>query len=459
MKTNTATFGKASQRLALMFRALAHRNYRLYACGQLISLVGTWMQFVAQSWLVYRLTDSAALLGLVGFASQIPVFLLAPIGGAFADNHNRHRILIIVQSIAMLLAAALALLTLTGMVQVWHVFVLASLLGIVNAFDIPTRQSFLIELVGKQDLFNAISLNSSMVNAARLIGPALAGIIVAVAGEGLVFLINTLTYIAVITCLLLMQLPAVVRANGSNSTLAGVFHGFQYAWQTRPVRGLLMLLALVSLVGMPYTVLMPIFADRVLGGGPGALGMLLGASGFGALIGALSLAARSGIYGLGRWVAWASGGFGLGLVLFSFSSHFGLSMAIMVVTGFAMMIEMSASNTLIQTMVPDALRGRVMAVYSMMFMGMAPFGALLAGTLADQVGAPLTVRLGGGICVAGALLFALALPALRREGRQIIVALQMTGGGPANEMTGGKGVLTHAEGGIESARRVDHRTE
>ncbi len=436
-----------------MFRALKHRNYRLYAAGQLISLVGTWMQTVAQSWLIYRLTDSAALLGLIGFASQIPVFLLAPIGGAFADQHNRHRILIFAQALAMLLAATLAVLTLSGVVQVWHVFVLASLLGLVNAFDIPTRQSFLVDLVGKQDLFNAISLNSSIVNGARLIGPALAGVLVVAVGEGWVFAINAISFVAVLAGLLMIRVSIQRPAPQSMSKLQSIIEGFRYAWQTRPVRGLLLLLGLVSLMGMPYAVLMPIFADRILHGGADALGLLMGASGLGALIGALTLAARSGIYGLGRWVACAAGGFGLGLVLFSLSSHFWLSVGIMVVTGFAMMIEMSASNTLIQSMVPDHLRGRVMAVYSMMFMGMAPLGALLAGMLAERIGAPLTVRIGGAFCVIGAACFALALPKLRREGRQIIVALQMTGGSPANEMTGEAGILPHADGGAKTPKR------
>ena len=435
---------KQQNRLALMFRALAHRNYRLYAGGQLISLVGTWMQTVAQSWLVYRLTDSAILLGLVGFASQIPVFLLAPIGGAFADHHNHHRILIIAQTIAMLLAAVLAALTLSGLVRVWHVFALASLLGLVNAFDIPARQSFLVDLVGKQDLFNAISLNSSMVNGARLIGPAVAGVLVAAAGEGWVFLINTVSFVAVIGSLLMMRVKQHRRRGLPTSILTRIIEGFQFAWHTRPVRGLLMLLGLVSLMGMPYAVLMPIFADRILHGGADALGLLMGASGLGALIGALTLAARSDIHGLGRWVAYASGNFGIGLVLFSLSTSFWLSVTIMVFTGFAMMIEMSASNTLIQTLVPDSLRGRVMAVYSMMFMGMAPLGALLAGTLAEHIGAPLTVRIGGTVCIIGAGLFTLALPKLRREARQIIVAQQMTGGSPANEIAGEAAILSNS---------------
>lgn len=441
MDTKTTDSHAGMGRLALMFRALRHRNYRLYVSGQMISLIGTWMQTVAQSWLVYRLTDSAALLGLVGFASQIPVFILAPVGGAFADHHNRHRILIIAQAIAMLLAAALAGLTLSGLIQVWHIFVLASLLGLVNAFEIPTRQSFLVELVGKQDLFNAISLNSSMVNAARMIGPAIAGALIAVVNEGMVFLINAISFSAVLISLTIMRVKPRPHTPLPTSKLASIVEGFQYAWQTRPVRALLLLLGLVSLMGMPYAVLMPIFADRILDRGPDGLGLLMGASGVGALIGALTLAARTGIFGLGRWVAYASIGFGIGLVAFSQSDLFWLSVAIMVVTGFAMMIEMSASNTLIQSMVPDALRGRVMAVYSMMFMGMAPMGALLAGFMAENIGAPLTILFGGSACVAGGTLFALALPALRREGRQIIIAQQMTGGSPASEMTGEAGVL------------------
>lgn len=428
-------------RLALMFRALKHRNYRLYASGQLISLIGTWMQTVAQSWLVYRLTDSAALLGLIGFASQIPVFLLAPIGGAFADHHNRHRILIVAQTVAMLQAAILAALTLSGLIEVWHVFVLAAILGLNNAFEIPTRQSFLVELVGKQDLFNAISLNSSMVNAARMIGPAVAGVLIAAVSEGFVFLINALSFVAVLAGLLMMRVQLRPHAPLPTSKLASIIAGFQYAWQTRPVRGLLLLLGLVSLMGMPYAVLMPIFADRILDAGPDGLGLLMGGSGIGALIGALTLASRSSVFGLGRWVAWASAAFGVWLILFSQSQIFWLSVAIMVAAGFAMMIVMSASNTLIQSMVPDELRGRVMAVYSMMFMGMAPMGALLAGILAESIGAPLTIMIGGTACLAGGSLFALALPKLRREGQQIIVALQMTGGSPAAEMTGEAGVL------------------
>ncbi len=444
MDAKTPASPPQQSRLSLMFRALKHRNYRLYAAGQMISLIGTWMQTVAQSWLVYRLTDSAVLLGLVGFASQIPVFLLAPLGGAFADRHNRHRILIAAQAVAMLLAATLAALTLSGLVQVWHIFVLASLLGLVNAFDIPTRQSFLVDLVGKRDLFNAISLNSSMVNGARLIGPAVAGILVAAFGEGPVFLINALSFVAVLAGLLLIRVERQRHVELPASTLASIIEGFQFAWQTRPVRGLLLLLGVVSLMGMPYAVLMPIFADRILNGGPDGLGLLMGASGMGALIGALTLAARRGVFGLGRWVAFASAGFGLGLILFSLSRSFWLSATILVGTGFAMMIEMSASNTLIQTMVPDKLRGRVMAVYSMMFMGMAPMGALLAGTLAEHIGAPLTVMIGGGVCMAGATAFAMALPKLRWEARRMIVAQQMTGGGPPNEMTGEAGVLRHA---------------
>jgi MFS family permease len=426
-------------------RALRHRNYRLFFGGQLISLVGTWMQAVAQSWLVYRLTGSAMLLGFVGFSSQIPVFLLAPLGGSIADRYNRHRILIGTQTTAMLLAFVLAGLTLTGHVQVWHIFVLASLLGVVNAVDIPTRQAFAVDMVGRDDLINAIALNSSMINGARIVGPAVAGILVASVGEGWCFLVNAVSFTAVIACLLLMNVTAPARLPLQGSALASIIEGFRYVKGAGPVRALLLLLGLVSFMGMPYAVLMPIFADQILHGGPRGLGLLMGASGAGALVGALVLAARKGLRGLGRWIALAAGGFGVSLILFSLSRSFWLSAALLVPAGFSMMIEMAASNTLIQMLTPDALRGRVMAVYSMMFMGMAPCGSLLAGTLAHHIGAPATVIVGGATCVVGAALFGWHLPKLKHEARQMIVALQMAGGEPAQEMTGQASVVAPRE--------------
>jgi MFS family permease len=425
-----------------VLRALRHRNYQLFFGGQFISLIGTWMQTVAQSWLVYRLTGSAALLGLVGFSSQIPVFLLAPLGGSAADRYSRRDIVVATQTSAMLLAFVLAGLTLAGWVQVWHVFVLAALLGVVNAFDISARQAFVVEMVGREDLINAIALNSTIFNSARMIGPAVAGLLVEAIGEGWCFFANAVSYVAVIAGLLLMRITARTRVPLPGSALDSIIEGFRYVKRTQPVRALLLLLGLVSLVGMPYTVLMPIFADRILHGGPRGLGILMSAIGVGALAGALTLAAKKGIHGLGHWVALSATGFGFSLILFSLSRSFWLSAALLLPVGFSVMVEMASSNTLIQSLVPDALRGRVMAVYSMMFMGMAPFGSLLAGTLAQQLHAPGTVALGGIVCMAGALVFAVYLPAWRQEARQIIVALQEAGGEPPEEMTGGASAVT-----------------
>jgi MFS family permease len=413
-------------------RALRHRNFQLFFSGQLISLIGTWMQTVAQSWLVYRLTGSALLLGSVGFASQIPVFMFAPLGGIAADRFNRRRIVIGTQNAAMVLAFILAALTLSNRVHVWHIFVLASLLGFVNAFDIPGRQSFLVDMVGKDDLMNAIALNSSMFNGARIIGPAVAGILVAKIGEGWCFFANGISYIAVIVGLLLMNVHSPARAVGA-SPLEHMMEGFRFVNRTAPIRALLLLLGVVSLVGMPYVVLMPIFADQILHGGARGLGILMGATGVGALLGALTLAFRQGVKGLGRWVAWCCAGFGVSLMVFSFSRYFWLSVILLLPVGYAMMLQMGCSNTLIQVMVPDALRGRVMAVYSMMFMGMAPIGALLGGAIAERLGAPVTVAIGGLASLAGAGWFALQLPKIRVEARQLIVA-QAAGGGEPSEI-------------------------
>jgi MFS family permease len=425
----------ADNALSRTLRALRHRNFQLFFGGQLISLIGTWMQSVAQSWLVYRLTGSSLLLGSTGFASQIPVFLVAPIGGIVADRFNRHRVVIITQITSMILAFILAALTLTRKVHVWHIFVLAALLGIVNAFDIPARQSFLVDMVGKEDLMNAIALNSSMFNGARIVGPAVAGILVASIGEGWCFFANAVSYIAVIIGLLLMNLPPRFHRPPLGSPLEHMIEGFGFVRRTAPIRAILLLLGLVSLVAMPYTVLMPVFADKILHGGARGLGILMGVTGVGALLGALTLATRRGVYGLGRWVAFACAGFGISLLLFAFSRHFWLSAALLLPVGFCMMLEMSSSNTLIQAMVPDHLRGRVMAVYSMMFMGMAPFGALLGGALADRVGAPITVSMGAIACLGGAALFGLRLPKIRVEARQLIVQQAVAGGEPSVEMT------------------------
>ena len=428
-----ATSGKIQ--VSATLRALRHRNFQLFFSGQLISLVGTWMQNVAQAWLVYRLTGSSLLLGAAGFASQFPVFLTAPVGGIVADRLNRQRIVIATQVASMILAFILAILTLSHRVQVWHIFVLAALLGVVNAFDIPGRQSFLVDMVGKEDLMNAIALNSSMFNGARVIGPAIAGILVAKIGEGWCFFANAVSYIAVIIGLFMIRVQFPARLAAEASPLAHMAEGFRFVRNTGPIRALLLLLGLVSLVAMPYTVLMPVFADRILHGGAQALGVLMGATGVGALLGALTLAAKTGVSGLGRWVAFACAGFGVSLILFAYSRNLWLSTVLLLPVGFCMMLQMSSSNTLIQAMVPDHLRGRVMAVYTMMFMGMAPFGSFFAGALADRLGAPLTVAIGAVAAVGGAAWFWMGLPKIRVEARRLIVAQTMAGGTPAEEMT------------------------
>lgn len=422
-------------RLATTLRALRHRNFQLFFSGQLISLIGTWMQTIAQSWLVYRLTGSSLLLGTVGFASQFPVFIMAPFGGHIADRHNRHRVVVATQAASMILAFVLAALTLTGVIRVWHIFVLAALLGVVNAFDIPARQAFIVDMVGREDLMNAIALNSSMFNGARIVGPAVAGIVVARIGEGWCFFANAVSYIAVIAGLLMMKVTSQRRA-AVESPLQNILEGFRFAATTSPIRALLLLLGLVSLVGMPYAVLMPVFAKEILHGGARELGILMGATGVGALGGALTLATRTGLKGLGRWINLAALGFGVSLILFSLSRNLWLSTALLLPVGFCMMLQMAASNTLVQAMVPDRLRGRVMSVYSMMFMGMAPFGALFAGALAQRLGAPLTIIIGAVGCVAGSFLFGLKLPKLRVEARQLIIAQQVAGGDPPQQITG-----------------------
>ena len=319
-----------TSKLSPALRALRHRNYQLFFAGQFISVIGTWMQNVAQAWLVYRLTQSSFLLGLVGFVGQFPVFLLAPVGGLVADRWSRHRIIVGTQAAMMLLALALAAITLSGTVQVSQVLVLAGLLGVVNAFDIPARQSFIVQMVGRTDLPNAIALNSSLFNSARIIGPAIAGVLVATIGEGWCFFANGVSYLAVIAGLLLMRIQPPVQARAPGSPLAHLVAGFRWVGRTRPIRALLMQLGIVSLVGMPYTVLMPIFADRILHHGAAGLGILMGATGGGAVAGAIRLALRQGTGGLGRWVAYSTFSFGALLFLFSLSRAFWLSALILV---------------------------------------------------------------------------------------------------------------------------------
>ncbi len=421
------------EKFSSTFRALKHRNYQLFFFGQIISLSGTWMQSVAQSWLVYRLTGSVALLGLIGFAGQFPIFLLTAFGGAIADRYNRRNILIATQTAAMATASVLAFLTLSGLIEVWHLFALAIVSGIFNAFDIPARQSFVMDMVGRDDLLNAVALNSSVFNGARIIGPAIAGILVATVGEGWCFFVNAVSYIAVLGGLFAMHIAPKISSPKKGSTIEKIKEGFVFVARTKPIRSLMLLLGLVSLMGMPYAVLMPIFAEEILQGGVRGLGILMGASGFGALIAALTLAAKKNLKGLGRWVAVSSGVFGVFLILFSLSETFWLSAALLVPIGFSMMLQMASSNTLVQAMVPDELRGRVMAVYSMMFMGMAPIGALLSGSAANYLGAPMTVAIGGAACIVGSILFGSQLKSFRCEAKRIVIALQMTGGEPATK--------------------------
>ena len=394
-------------------RTLSSRNYRLFFAGQGVSLIGTWMQRIAMSWLVYRLTDSVFLLGMVGFLGQIPTFLLGPFAGVLADRLNRHRIIVVTQILSMLQALALAVLVMTGAVQVWHIIVLSIFLGLVNALDMPTRQAFVVEMIEKrEDLVNAIALNSAIFNGARLIGPSIAGILIATVGEGVCFLLNGLSYIAVIAALLAMRLRKREIERRSKNMLHEIREGFTYALGLAPIRSVLLLLGLVSVVGMPYTVLMPVFARDILHGGPHTLGFLMAATGCGALVGAIYLASRRSVLGVEKNIPVAAGIFGVGLVGFSLSRALPVSLALMLVTGFGMMVQMASSNTLLQTVVDDNKRGRVMSFYNMAFMGMAPFGSLLAGSVARKIGAPYTLLVGGICCLAGAGLIARQLPVL-----------------------------------------------
>jgi MFS family permease len=410
---------------AFMLRALGHKNYRLFFSGQTISLIGTWMTRIATSWLVYRLTGSALLLGVVGFAGQIPSFILAPFAGVLVDRWNRHRLLVATQVLALVQSLALALLALTGHIKIWHVIVLSVFQGLINAFDMPARQAFVVEMVEKrEDLPNAIALNSSMVNVARLLGPSIGGVVIAAVGEGWCFMVDAISYIAVIASLLAMKItPRMISMTTDANIFQQLREGWRYAVRFAPIRSILLLLALVSLVGMPYTVLMPVFANDVLHGGPHTLGFLMAASGVGALMGALFLAARKSVLGLGKFIPLMAAAFGAGLIVFSFTRVLWLSLGLMVVTGLGFMVQMAVSNTVLQTIVDEDKRGRVMSFYTMAFMGTAPFGSLLAGTVAERIGAPHTLLFGGIGCLLGAVWFATSLPALRRDVRPIYVKI------------------------------------
>jgi MFS family permease len=402
------------------WRALRHRNFRLFFGGQSISLIGTWMTRVATSWLVYRLTKSPLLLGTVGFAGQIPTFLLAPLAGVIVDRIDRRKVLVWTQALAMIQSLALAWLTLTHRINIAEVLVLSAMQGTINAFDMPGRQSFMVKMVeDRADLSNAIAINSSMVNVARLIGPSLAGLVIAATNEGWCFLIDGVSYIAVIASLLMMRVASTADAHSGASMVAQLREGWTYVSGSVPIRVILSLFALLSLMGWPFIVLMPVFAAQVLHGGPHTLGFLMGAVGVGSLTSALSLVMRRSVKGLSRRIPVAAVAFGAGLICFGFSTNLWLSMALLLLTGFGMMQGLTASNTIIQTLVDEKMRGRVMSYYTMAFVGMAPFGSLLAGALAHWIGAQRTVMISGAACILGGAWFWSQLPRIRKDMRPI----------------------------------------
>ena len=415
-----ATGGQQASAWAFALRALRHRNYRLFFGGQSTSLIGTWMTRIATAWLVYRLTHSAFLLGFVGFCGQAPVMLLGPFAGVWVDRLDRHRTLVVTQVLSMIQSFWLAGLALAHVITVGDIIALSLFQGAINAFDMPARQAFVVQMVeDRADLSNAIALNSSMVNGARLIGPSLAGIIIAAFGEGYCFLIDGISYIAVIASLLMMHIVVAQPRARRTRVLHELREGWQYVSSFTPIRSILLLLGLVSLVGLPYTVLMPIFAGSVLHGGAHTLGFLMGAAGVGALAGAFTLATRRSVLGLGRLVMYMAIGFGAGLIGFASSRWLALSLPLIAVAGFCMMTQMAASNTILQTIVDEEKRGRVMSFYSMSLMGTAPFGSLIAGAAAARIGAPRTLMIGGSICILGGLWFYTQLPKIRAVVRPI----------------------------------------
>jgi MFS family permease len=405
-----------------LFRALRSRNYRLFFAGQGTSLIGTWITRIAASWLVYRLTDSAFLLGLVGFFGQIPTLFLTPVAGVYIDRWDRHRVLVVTQVLSLLQSLALGLLTLSGRITILEVMILQALQGVINAFDTPARQAFVVEMVDDPaDLANAIALNSSLVNGSRIIGPAVGGAIISAVGEGWCFIADAASYVAVIASLVAMRVRPSHRPADTTPVLRSLADGFRYVRSFIPVRSGLLLVALISVLGMPFQVLMPVMASDVLGGGAHTLGMLMTTTGLGALLGTLYLASRQTVVGLGRKIAQASTSFGVGLVVFSLSHNLWLSLLVLPIVGAGFMISLAATNTIVQTIVPEDLRGRVMAFYAMSFLGTAPIGSLIAGTVAERIGAPATIMAGGICCIASGAWFFSNLPYIRAVVRPIYV--------------------------------------
>ena len=430
----TGIFGK-------IFRALRHRNYRIFFWGQSASLIGTWMQQVALSWLVYRMTNSPFLLGMTGFMSQIPTFFFTPFAGVFADRHSRRKMLIGTQIFSLLQASILAFLVLTDQIQIWHIMALSFFLGVIFSFDIPIRQAFTVEMIeDREDLGNAIALNSSMLNAARLIGPSIAGILIALVGEGVCFLLNAVSFIPVILSLMAIRVNSPKIAAASRHILIELKEGFGYAFHFAPIKWILILLSMISLMGVPYQVLMPIFARDIFHGGPNTLGFLMGMSGLGALMGAIYLAARKNMRGLVKIIAWTAALFGITIIIFSFSRSFWFAMPVILVSGFGIMVNMAACNTVLQSVVDEDKRGRVMGLYTMAFMGTMPFGSLLAGVLAAKIGAPYTLLVGGASCVLIAFVFMSKLPLIRKEIRPVYAQ---------------KGIIPEVARGIQAATGLE----
>ena len=384
---------------------MQHRNFQLFIGGQLVSLIGTWMQTTAQLWLVYKMTNSAALLGVFGFMNQVPILFLASIGGYVGDRYNRHYGVIATQVVSMLLAFALAALTFAEAIKVWELILVAFLVGIVNAFDVPIRQSFLVQMVVKEDLPNAIALNSSIFNGARVVGPAIAGFALAWKGPAWCFLLNGISFLAVLAALLSMRIQKIAVKPPQGSPFQNFIQGFRFAMGDFPVRSVLLLLSLLSLLGLQYSVFLPIFANDILHRGAKGFGLLMSTAGVGAVLGALYFAGRTSYKGLARWIAGTSLTCGVGLVLFSQSRVFWFSGAILLIVGFAATVQMAATNTIVQNRVPDELRGRVMAVYATMFMGVQPIGSLIAGGVAKHIGAPNTLTIFGLFVIVGSLIF------------------------------------------------------
>jgi len=407
--------------LKLAFRALSHRNFKLFVSGQSLSLIGTWIQQVAITWLVYRLTNSAIMLGIVGFSGQLPLFIIAPFAGVLADKANRHKLLLYTQSLALLQALILSFLVFTEAIQIWQLIILSVILGIINAFDMPVRQAFVVEMIDnkREDLGNAIAFNSSMVNAARLVGPSVAGILIATVGEGWCFLINALSFFAVVVSLLRMKVEPVSVKSHESKVFKQLSEGFNYTFGFAPIRYLIILLGVVSVMSTSITLLAPVIAKEYLGGGADTFGFLMSAYGSGALLGAFYLLNKKNVLGLGRLIGIAVLVFGISLIVFSFSRVFVFSIIIMALAGLGMMLHIASTNTLLQTLSDESKRGRVMSFYAMAFRGMSPFGSLLAGGLGSSIGAPSAILFSGSVCLLSASFYLYKLPIIRNLVRPI----------------------------------------